>query len=549
MPKSWLQVFTLFILIINSGCKGSSSAPSTANPTVPTPAPAGNPVTLTGTLTYDYVPVTSAKLNYAGATQKPMRNVYVELLNASSNAVLGSYNANESGQYSFTVSSGTTVKLRITASMKTPPVIIQDNTNSNAEYVLLSPNISLSANTVRDVRATSGWSGTNAAGSYSSTRAAAPFAMLDSIYTITKKINVDRPSITFPLLRLNWSINNISVSGDKPAGHIGTSHYDTAAKQLYILGQADVDSDEYDKHIIVHEWGHFFEDNLSRSDSPGGSHSSSDKKDMSLALGEGWGNALSAMAFDPDVLYSDTYGSRQQSGFQINMESGTDTNKGWFSETSVQQILYDIYDSANEAGDNLALGIGPIIDVFTGYQKTTPAATSIFSFIYGLKTNVPSAVTDLDTLVVTKNISNITSIYGTGETNDGGWDKNLPVYNSLALNGVAVALYLYGDFGLSDFYGLYNSVFNNKYLKFTATSSTTRLVVTTSDTFELDVYNQGSLIYSRYRERTSATAIGPFTFDVPTTPGVEYRINVLTDQSVVYDSSAVVALTVSGSAL
>ena len=27
------------------------------------------------------------------------------------------------------------------------------------------------------------------------------------------------------------------------------------------------DADEFDDHIIVHEWGHYFEDNFSRSDS------------------------------------------------------------------------------------------------------------------------------------------------------------------------------------------------------------------------------------------------------------------------------------------
>ena len=39
-----------------------------------------------------------------------------------------------------------------------------------------------------------------------------------------------------------------------------------------------------------------------------------------------------------------------------------DTNPGWFSELSVQQILYDVVDVGteeyNEPHDNLALGIG-----------------------------------------------------------------------------------------------------------------------------------------------------------------------------------------------
>ncbi|MFA6238203.1 MAG: hypothetical protein WC635_12795 [Bacteriovorax sp.] len=545
--KQWTQLFLglLFIIALN-GCKGSSDGTPAA---ATSPTPTGPTVTLSGTLTYDYVSASTGKLNYAGTTQLPMRNVYVKLLNSNTDTVLGSTSTNDSGQYSISVADGSPVKLRIYAEMKTPPVIIQNNTASKAQYTLLSSNFTISGNTTKDVNAASGWSGSNAAGSYTSTRAAAPFAMLDSIYTITKKMSAARPALVFPTCKINWSISNIAVSGDKTIGQIGTSHYSSADNELYILGQADVDSDEFDKHVIVHEWGHYFENNLSRSDSGGGSHGTGDKKDMSLAFGEGWGNALSAMTFDPDVLYTDTSGARQQSGFQINMESGADANKGWFSETSVQQILYDIYDTVNEAGDNLSLGIGPIVDVFTGFEKTTTAATSIFSFVHGLKASQPATSADLDTLVATKSIDSITSQYGTGETHDGGWNKNLPVYNSITLGGAAVPVSLYGDFGASDFYGLFNTVFNNKYLRFTATTTTTRLVVTTTDTFQIEVYKKGVQVAVYYRQRTSAAAIGPFTFNITTVAGQEYSVLILTAQDVVFDSAAVVDLTVTGSAI
>lgn len=552
LPKFWIHLFSLsllLLLVVLGGCKAKSSAPSTANPTTP-PIATGTAVTLSGSLSYDLVPTANGKLNYAGTLQKPMRKVYLELLNASTGATLASANCNESGQYTLAATTGIALKLRVYAEIKSPPIIIQDNTNSSAQYALVTSNFTLSGDTTRDVRAVSGWSGTNNAGSYAGTRVAAPFAMLDSLYTISKKITTARPAIALPLLRLNWSINNISVDGVKSSGQIGTSHYSSYDKQLYILGQADVDSDEYDKHIIVHEWGHFFEDNLSRSDSWGGSHSGGDAKDMSLAFGEGWGNALSAMAFDPDVYYTDTYGSRQQSGFQINMESGADTNSGWFSEASVHQILFDIYDSSNEAGDNLSLGIGPIIDVLTTYQKTTPASTSIFSFITGLKINTPSSSGALDTLVATKNISAINNAYGSTEVNDGGWDKNLPIYNLLSVGGASVPVFLYGAYVDNDFYGLFNSIFNNKYLKFTAASSKTRLTVTSTDSFQLDVYNKGSYIYtSSMNQRASGGAFGPFVYDVTTVAGQEYRVNIFTDRSVIFNKAALVNLAVGAAAL
>jgi hypothetical protein len=40
---------------------------------------------------------------------------------------------------------------------------------------------------------------------------------------------------------------------------------------LFIYGDEDLDTDEYDDHVL-HEWGHHYEDKFSRSDSIGGEH-------------------------------------------------------------------------------------------------------------------------------------------------------------------------------------------------------------------------------------------------------------------------------------
>ncbi|MDD4974747.1 MAG: hypothetical protein PHY93_10380 [Bacteriovorax sp.] len=546
-------IFLGLLSILGSGCKAKTS--STPAKSVP-PVTTGGSIHITGTLTYDFVSAASGKLNYTGTIQKPMRNVFVELLNAADDSVVSSTSSSDSGAYDFAITASANIKLRIYAEMKSPAVIIQDNTNGNAEYALVTPSYNITGSTVKDIRALSGWSGTNAAGSYSGTRVAAPFAMLDSVYTITKKIKVIRPTISFPQLKVNWSINNVGTAGDITIGQITTSHYNPNTNQLYILGKLDVDTDEYDNHVIVHEWGHFLEYNLSRSDSKGGSHSFGDEKDMSLAFSEGWGNAVSAMAFDPDVYYSDTSGVRQQSGFQVNLENSTitgitDTHKGWFSEISIQEILYDIYDSTNEAGDNLSLGMGPILDVLTGYQKTTPAATSIFSFIHGLELANSGLTANLNTLLSNKNIAAVTDAYGSGEANNGGWANNLPVSNLINLGGAGVAISLYGNFGVSggvqnNYYGLYNTVFNNKYLRFTASTASTKLNVVASDTFELDVYNKGIQVGTyHYEHRTSAAAFGPFNYSFPTTAGQEYTVNVLTAQDVIW-TDPIVTLTITG---
>ena len=112
----------------------------------------------------------------------------------------------------------------------------------------------------------------------------------------------------------------------------------------------------------------------------GGQHGYGDIKDMSLAFGEGFATAIAGIVFNQvdkssnssnSYKYADSYGYGQASGYQYNMENGIDNNPGWFSESSVIQLLFDVGDSMAEAHDTLSEGIGSIIDVMIGSQKLT----------------------------------------------------------------------------------------------------------------------------------------------------------------------------------
>jgi hypothetical protein len=265
---------------------------------------------------------------------------------------------------------------------------------------------------------------------------------------------------TFPALQVNWSINNVSSNNyNYPSGQIGTSHYTNS--NLYILGDANSDTDEYDNHIIAHEWGHYYEDKFSRSDSIGGSHADTESLDIRVAFGEGWGNAFSAMALD-DPIYFDTLDASQSNGFEFNVEHETHTNAGWYSEGSVQRILYDLYDSNDDGSDMLSLGFGPIHETFTGAQKETEAFTSIFTFITALKAENTSDAPEIDSIVSSENIATITDIFGTGRTNNA---SAYPYANLTVGSNVSVTL--------SDSDGSYNKLSNRKYVKFTISTSGT----------------------------------------------------------------------------
>src|SRR4030095_4674123 len=94
-----------------------------------------------------------------------------------------------------------------------------------------------------------------------------------------------------------------------------------------------------------------------------------------------------------------------QSEFAIDLEADDDLNEGWFSEFSVGEILWDLFDPANEPGDTVSLGFTPIYAAITSTAlKDTDALTSIFTFSDALRAGTPAAAAGLDDLLAGENI-------------------------------------------------------------------------------------------------------------------------------------------------
>jgi len=173
---------------------------------------------------------------------------------------------------------------------------------------------------------------------------------------------------------------------------------------IRILGDANNDTDEYDAHVVVHEFGHYFENSLSRADSIGGQHSTDSRLDARVAFGEGWGNALSGMILD-DPIYRDSFGVSQASSFGINVETNSFASTGWYSEASVQSILYDLYDSVDDGADIASFGLGPIYGAFTDpAYRATDAFTTIFAFLDGLSNQPGVVASEVEALTDARNI-------------------------------------------------------------------------------------------------------------------------------------------------
>jgi len=438
-------------------------------------------VTISGKAEYEFVPPVTVPfmcdgLDFASATARPIRGATVQLLNAAGTTVLDTGVTDAAGNYSFVVAASTDVMIRVRAELVrggAPSWNVQVRNNvvdpgsdtvdpgappltQRPMYVLdTAPFNSGGVSQVRPtILATTGWN--IALSRYDGTRSAAPFAVLDAIYSAMQMLLTVEPLLAFAPLDAYWSPDNdgdprVGTTDDWLAsGNLGgvsfyfsgtTENGTVIPPSLFLLGRDGDDTEEFDDHVIVHEWGHYFEDVLSRSDSIGGSHGVGDLLDARVAFGEGWATALSGIALG-NPSYCDTLWAgvpKRLRGFELNTENEPPGSAdGWFNEISVMKLIYDLWDTNSDiAADSGSVGFAAIYDVMTGPQSVTPAFTSIFSFASELKA-VSGQDAFIDGLLTAYGINpSGIDAFGTTEDNDSGGgapvDDVLPVYTDITL--------------------------------------------------------------------------------------------------------------------
>lgn len=322
------------------------------------------PVTLGGTVTAmaPTVDTSSGAHNYAVTRTFTVKGVVVELLDRDANgAVIRESVTDGEGRYSFpNLEARRNVTVRVKAQLlKTRAagastgaqwnLTVRDNTSTSspkALYVLDSEPLTTVAEGAQTANlvAPLGFAADGTVGTDDS-RKSAPFSILEVAYSAMTKIEVTDPNVVFPDVNFYWSPKNVGTDGNKEQGQIGTSHYDESGTLpgVFILGKADVDTDEFDQGVIGHEFGHWLQSVLSASDNPGGSHSIGDFKDASLAYGEGYGTAVGGL-LSGSPFYIDTSGNKQSGGGVTNLDQPTRAGlrKGFYAEESVQYVMYQI---------------------------------------------------------------------------------------------------------------------------------------------------------------------------------------------------------------
>ncbi len=481
---------------------GGAGDPPPAQPTVP----AGS-VKLSGTATYESVPNQNGALLYERSVRRPVRGAMVEVIDAATSAQLASTTTDDTGAYSAVVPANATVSVRVRAQLARGgqgpnwDVTVRDNTRANALYTLQTDAFSSGTTTqARDLHASSGWGGSN----YTGERSAAPFAILDTVYTAMQKVLSVAPSSAFPPLKVFWSPSNApSLAVDLPAGQIGTTFFwsQPSGHEIYVLGKEDTDTDEYDSSVIAHEWGHYYQSAFSRDDSMGGPHGQEERLDRRLAFSEGFGNAWSGIAL-ARRNYVDSLGLRQADAVSIDMDlsAGAASMPGWYREPSIQSIFWKL---------DQQVGFKPIHDTLTGSQfRSGAAVTSIHAFAAAFNATAPDRAGILAALLSGQNITATNDPFGAAETDGGGVPGAMPLYQATSVGAAPVQACVSSDAGMR------NKLGNYSYVRFTAPASRDYVVTVsgprgTPAIFELF---KGGLIARN--DRTMALAAGEYVLAV-----------------------------------
>jgi hypothetical protein len=146
-------------------------------------------------------------------------------------------------------------------------------------------------------------------------------------------------------------------------GNADGTYYLDGQHEMRILGESG-DDDSFDDTVILHETGHYIEDVIGRSDSPGGEHDGS-PVDPRLAWSEGFSTYF-ALAVRDTRLYID---SNAGGGYVFDADESltladSDSPLGQYvSEDLVTEILFDLGDGGAGDDDPLSGTHDPVLAV------------------------------------------------------------------------------------------------------------------------------------------------------------------------------------------
>jgi hypothetical protein len=311
---------------------------------------------ISGKAYYQKIDVTDAGLDFKNPVMIPIRNARVEVYSASSQSVVAVSQTDLRGRFSVPVPQEPNLSVRVISRLRSLDLRVADNTNASALYGVATDVDGREPRT--DVVV------------IDRSRVSGAFNILEVLQRANDIVRIGDPSIAPPPVTIFWSTKNTNKNGNPEQGFIGISHFEPATNRAFILGDRNVDSDEFDDSVIAHEYGHMLAAKFSRDDSPGGASHIGDMLDPRIAWSEGWANFFSSVVRN-DSVWRDSNGPNGANIYRFDIEENIPAgdNPGYWSESSVDGLLWDLYDEHDDASDGVAYPFSLIWSSFTDLRE------------------------------------------------------------------------------------------------------------------------------------------------------------------------------------
>ncbi len=349
------------------------------------------------------------KNGYTGATQNlPIRQADVEVVNASTSAILGSGRTNASGQFTITANASGTINLYVRVLTRTgssPDYHITVSNNSAGTQIHAATTSTFNNHNTNSNLDVGTWVILDTDGF----GPAQAFTILDCAVDLWDWLSQPQVLNRFPntseSLLIRWSTTS----------NLGGSYY--TGTFINISSPVSGDTDGWSDTVVLHECGHYVAHRFHQDDNTGGSHFIGDNfQDPRLSYGEGYATYLCAevrerravvngsdahVSLYADLAMPPAVGIPGALEFSYDFEVGAFGNGtslgqiGQANETNVTSALWDLIDGAatpdestGSDDDTIDDTGSDVWDVLLGYMAPLPDAVTITyeDFVQGWKT-------------------------------------------------------------------------------------------------------------------------------------------------------------------
>src|SRR5215813_13320099 len=315
---------------------------------------------VSGQAFYQKIDVTDAGLDLSHPVMVPIRNARIEVFSRSSQSVVAVSETDSLGRFSAPVPFDPNLTVRVISRLRSSDLRVADNTNRNQLYAIAADFDGREAHFDLLLADTARLSGA--------------FNILETIQRANDTLTTTAdPNIVPPAPTVYWSTRNWAGRGNinYAQGLIGTTTFNVGNNTAVVLGDRndhgnESDSDEFDDAVILHEYAHLLAVKFSRDDSPGGNHMLGDMLDPRVAWSEGWANFFSSVVRN-DPIWRDSRGPNGQNilRYELKTKVPIGARPGYWSEASVDTILWDLYDDHDDGADDVQYPFAEIWNAFT----------------------------------------------------------------------------------------------------------------------------------------------------------------------------------------